>query len=445
MMTNTNDKNSTVQNPKKRQHDNSFDEEIETKKQALAFTYDKGFHTFQRDDDHKSTYTHESTSGTYKVNVKKWNSYSINRIGFGKILHRMNVKNIDACKMISKNILCVHFSSREAANNFVANPQLGTFGYEATIPIYYRTAVGVIKNVPIDISAKELFDEINPNNAIVKIERMTRRMPNGHRNYALNIKIHFDGDTIPPNVTIYHGRERVQAFIPPVLQCTGCLRYGHHAKACKASSEVATCPRCGLKGHKRENCDKPQPTCIHCKQQHEATARICPERVRQNNIRIIMTGEKLSFKETIEKYPQYTSQNQFELLENLQEFPPLQRNTYKNTLLGKKQKLLTRPERSRAIFPRKQPEKYSSHYSQLAINTVATAAMSSNQHIVNEVEKEVTQASMEKKNEGNFAKVGLIEATALCQSTSSKNLIDVNSQQSEENLQKTDNTTSSSQ
>lgn len=419
-MTTIMDKDSKVQHNKlKRPLDtSSHDDDTYKKRQATAFKYDTDLHSYQREDDRKMKYKCDNASNIYKVNVKKSHGGIINRIGLGKILYRMKVENIKACKMVSKNIACVHFSRKENANLLVDTTQLRDFGYDAAIPGYYRTVIGVIKNVPTDITAKEIFDEISAESEIIKIERMTRRMPNGHRDYALNVKIHFDGDKLPPHVTIYHGREKVHPYIAPVLQCTGCLRYGHQLKACKASKEAAFCSRCGSKDHQRDECGELRPTCIHCKKDHEATARQCPERVRQNNIRILMTGEKLSFHEVIEKYPQYTSQNEFNLLENMTDFPPLQRNTYRNQLTGKKQKLVFTNERKRKISSTKQPDKYSSHYNEHAININASPSTTRNSQVIKMTTEEqeaikmasdgqkvikMTPVQLGKNLEGNFS------------------------------------------
>lgn len=425
-------------NSLKRQLDSSSNDDKYNKKFASAFAYDKDLHTYERAHDDQSIYKHDNASGIYKVNVRNSHNGSINRIGFGKTLHSMNVKNINACKMVSRNTICVHFSKREEANKLTESLQLKNLGYDATIPSYYRTVVGVIKNVPTDITAKEIYDEINDECEIVKVERMTRRLPNGHRGYALNVKIQFALDKLPPHVNIYHGREKVHQYISPVLQCTGCLRYGHHVKACKASGAM-NCSRCGSKDHERSQCSMPQPSCIHCKGAHEATSRNCPEKIRQNNIRIIMTGEKLSFKEVIEIYPQYTSKNQFELLENLQNFPPLQRNSYRNELTGKKHNLVSLPQRRNQISARKSPEKYSNHYAENAISTEPTAALTSNQYKVTELEKAASQACLEMRTVTSHSNNDSIGGYSLNESTTSENSIHGESKRSEELLTETEN------
>lgn len=421
----------------KRQLDNSSNDDDYNKKFASAFTYDKAHNTYDKPDDHKSIYNHDNASGIYKVNVKHTNNGSINRIGFGKSLNRMNVKNINACKMVSKNTICVHFSSREDANKLTESSQLKILGYDATIPSYYRTVVGVIKNVPTDITAKEIYDEISQEHDAIKIERMTRRLPNGHRDYALNIKIHFACDKLPPHVYIYHGREKVHPYIAPVLQCTGCLRYGHHVKACKASGAM-NCSRCGSNDHERNSCSAPHPSCIHCKGDHEATSRNCPEKLRQNNIRILMTGEKLSFREVIEQYPQYTSKNQFELLEDLKNFPPLQRNSYRNEVSGKKQRFVFLPARKNIISPRKQPEKFSSHFTETAILTDPTTAMTFNQHRVSDLERENSQANRGPRTEVNYSNDDSVSGYSTNDSIISENSTNEEGSQPEETTENTD-------
>jgi hypothetical protein len=372
-------------------------ESTNTDKDYEKFNYDKEFHCFENKLG-MNCYMTDNDTGIYKVNVMKQDKSNINRIGIGKILARMNVKNIHACKLVSRNTACVHFNNRDTANVFVKEQErLQSFGYTAEIPSFYASVVGVVKNVPIDISATEIFDELKNDHAIHKIERMTRRLPKGRRDYALNIKITFISDNLPPHVNIYHGREKVHAYIPPVLQCTACWRYGHHFRACKSSTKT-TCSKCGSKEHLRNDCGKSHPNCIHCNQAHEASARNCPERIRQNNIRILMTSEKLTFRETVENYPQYTSKNQFDLLANMSEFPQLQRNSYRNELMGKKTKVFYAPKRSGKLSSQNFPEKFSQYYAELNSQNVLSEAVTINKHKVTEVEKDRTKIAQEKQD-----------------------------------------------
>lgn len=234
---------------------------------------------------------------------------------------------------------------------------------------------------------------------------MTRRMTNGHRGYSLNIKIHFNGDKLPSHVSIYGGREKVHPYVAPIVMCDHCLRYGHHAKACKAPRYRMRCARCGENGHRKDECEVARATCVHCKKTHEATAKECPEKIRQENIRILMTGERMNFKEVIEFYPQYTSKNQFNLLANLKDFPALQRQSYAKQLRQRRQYVYL-DQRKRQISTPKRPDKYSSHFTQQTIHSTNYRPIQSNPHRVTEFEKMMSElagaGTHQKENIGNF-------------------------------------------
>jgi hypothetical protein len=381
-------------NQRKRNADdleNSPGRDERNKKHAKGFIYDKEKHCYESNEFRTATYDYDNANGIYKVNVQRADSAIINRIGFGRALRRINPQHVRDCKMVSRNTICMTFSERESANRFVKDEEkLNGIGYVASIPIYYRSVVGVIKDVPTDMTAKEIFDEIQTSSEILRLERMTRRLKNGHRDYSLNVKIHFKGDILPSHIAIYGFREKVQAYIAPVLQCVSCLKFGHHSSSCKSSlSKKKKCSRCGLENHRNDECMAARPTCIHCKQEHDALARECPERIRQNNVRILMTSEKLSFQEVLEKYPQYTNKNQFDLLSNMQDFPTLNRVSYKQQLTGRT-KFVYANKSYRPISLPRGPEKFSSFYAENSVQSQPTRPMGNNMHKVSEIEKQLT-------------------------------------------------------
>lgn len=387
----SNNQTKMTSSPMKRKNDqlDSPTEKDMRKKIAYDFKFNSAFHQLTTDKFSNEAYNKNTKDGKYKVNVRRADRANINRIGFGKAMRLSQAKDVIDCKKVSRNMICVTFNKRESANKFAENSEeMLRRGYVTTIPVHYRAVVGVVKEVPVDVSAKEILDEIGKKNPVLKIVRMTRKMKNGHRDYSLNVKIFFEGDTLPTEVAIYGGKERVHPYIAPVLQCSSCLRYGHHAKACKSSAnKIQICSNCGNCGHQSDRCRAAQPSCVHCKETHDALSRECPERVRQNNIRILMTNERLSFQEVLEKHPQYTSKNQFSLLENLNEFPALNRVSYKRQLTAGLTKTVKLPYRRIKVNAPKQAEKYSSYYSELQILTDPTTPMAENPNRVTEEEK----------------------------------------------------------
>ena len=72
--------------------------------------------------------------------------------------------------------------------------------------------------------------------------------------------------------------------------------------------------------------------------------------------------------EALEKYPQWTSANEFSILENIRDFPTLSRANYRDKLSGSA-KTIKVNAKQRKVWPKRQPEKFSNHYSNLEINS----------------------------------------------------------------------------
>lgn len=342
----------------------------QVKKNDKQFSFDKAMHLFEPSEV-ETLYNFERTDKRFRVMVKMINGAAINGMLFGRTLRQLKVGKIDECRRVSRNSICVIFKNRQEANSFVKNQtELNNRGLQAEIPLFYRTCVGVIKGIPVDISAQEIFEELSEQNLnVLKVERMTRRLKDGHRDYSLNVKVFFGREKLPASVDIFYMKERVHEYIPPVLLCMSCFRYGHSTQSCKSSHDSRKCSRCGSKQHQRQSCDSPHPICIHCKGSHEATAKICPERKRNENIKILMTRNNVTYQEVLEAFPTYTDRNQFALLENLGDFPTLKRASYSNVVKGRKQKIVSAPNKKKSTTAPWQPEKYSSYYAGLTIDT----------------------------------------------------------------------------
>lgn len=110
-------------------------------------------------------------------------------------------------------------------------------------------------------------------------------------------------------------RLEVTPYVQQVLQCFQCLRYGHTAKACKSKPR---CKYCGkycesttAPNHDPQTCEfKVNPSCLYCLGDHEACNRLCPEYLRQKDIRLRMAFDNESFGEANKQCPvNYKSNN----------------------------------------------------------------------------------------------------------------------------------------
>ncbi|KAL3281841.1 hypothetical protein HHI36_005044 [Cryptolaemus montrouzieri] len=101
------------------------------------------------------------------------------------------------------------------------------------------------------------------------------------------------GTELPKYFELFNNRIEVQLYIPPVIQCNKCLRYGHVQVHCRGEFK---CYKCGEYHEDEKACDG-EARYIYCNLPHYATNRQCPEYLRQLKIREIMAYYNLSLYE----------------------------------------------------------------------------------------------------------------------------------------------------
>lgn len=126
----------------------------------------------------------------------------------------------------------------------------------------------------------------------------------------------FEGKTIPRYVSIDLHEVRVDVYIPPVVQCFKCLRYGHSQKQCRGKLR---CPNCSEE-HDKVNCHSPVPKCIYCKEEHISTSKNCPEFLRQKQIKELMVAENISYYDARKKVPKNYDHDMTQKSQNYRNF-----------------------------------------------------------------------------------------------------------------------------
>ena len=97
----------------------------------------------------------------------------------------------------------------------------------------------------------------------------------------------------PKEVKIDYCLERVDIYVPTLLMCFKCQKYGHHMKACRGQQ---TCAKCGEKDldHMAEDCLK-EIRCSNCQQGHPAYARSCDIDKKEKEILEVKPKTSVSF------------------------------------------------------------------------------------------------------------------------------------------------------
>lgn len=274
---------------------------------------------------------------------------NINEITISK--HLINHNLIKGIKEIIKSgsnrvrILC---KDMESANNIILCDALRKqHNINAFIPNEYIKAIGIVKNVPADLSNQEIIEYLESDTPVETIERLNYWDKNANcAKPGTSLKITFRASKIPDKIKLYYTIKKVEYFIPKPLVCNNCLRFGHIAKACR--SRDTKCINCSEPTHAASdiNCNG---TCTHCQKtcitkcnncaengNHRTNSITCPEMKLQTKIKEVMIKQKVTYVEAKNKvsimnqpsYADVTRLSEFnkQLIERLRETENILRN-----------------------------------------------------------------------------------------------------------------------
>lgn len=221
------------------------------------------------------------------------------------------------------------------ANLLVEKINLQSATYKAYVPSHLVSMTGVIPGVPIDLTDDEIRDGLESEFPVLRVSRL-HRFANNDRIPLARISVTFRTTQLPDRVKLFDCPAKVLPFVRKVDLCEKCLRYGHRTANCRGTRRCQNCSDQHEDSHEYEMCEKPVK-CAGCKStKHATTESTCPERKRQQNINELRAKRNLTYIEAREQIPML-SQNPFELLSNLQEFPSLAETVEANVGNLKKQ------------------------------------------------------------------------------------------------------------
>lgn len=133
----------------------------------------------------KRKYSEEYDKSPFLVHVSRKISdpssgTSIQSIKFGQFLVKNNIKNITkhGIKNVGRNKISVEFLTANDANNFLNDSTLENNNYDATIPSYNVTRMGLVRQIPTEWSMEEFvnWSELSQGTGqIVKARRLNRK------------------------------------------------------------------------------------------------------------------------------------------------------------------------------------------------------------------------------------------------------------------------------
>lgn len=214
-----------------------------------------------------------------------------------KLLQSENILNISSIQYKSPYKILIQFGDKKSAQKLIECKKILDLDIRCHYVNEISVSYGVIKNVDLDVDDEEIMKNIESDLEIVSIKRLKRINSSGKWIDSETIRISFKASTLPQYVSIYGCRFKVEPYMFPVTQCSGCWKFGHIIRTCPSGKIV--CPKCG---ENHPNCDTTRYICINCKGEHMALNKSCPVFIKEKKIRCIMRDMNCTYRKALAVY-----------------------------------------------------------------------------------------------------------------------------------------------
>lgn len=188
---------------------------------------------------------------------------NINEISISRHIIACNLVGVKDIRKLGPNSVQVECKDLVSANNIIQCQKLRLLhNINSFIPNEYVKSIGIVKNVPLDLTNDDISDFIKSSVPIERIKRInfwdkeTKQAKPG-----TSLKITFRSADIPQNIVLYYTIKKVEHFIPKVPVCNKCLRFGHIARSCRSTE--TKCVNCSEPTHAASDTSC-NGSCTHC-------------------------------------------------------------------------------------------------------------------------------------------------------------------------------------
>lgn len=218
------------------------------------------------------------------------------QMGLAKFLRTYGISNIQKIQFRSMYKVKLSFKNKEDAEKLLQCEVLKELDYRCQSADAVSLSYGVIRGADLNLSEEEMFAEFKCDAEIISIRRL-KRLLDGQWVDSTVIRIGFKSPSLPQYIMGYGTRFKIEQYIFPVTQCSGCWKFGHLVRACPLKR--VKCPKCG---GDHSNCESTNFICLNCKGPHMSLDKGCPIFLKEKEIRVIMAQENCTYKNALELF-----------------------------------------------------------------------------------------------------------------------------------------------
>ncbi|XP_046973652.1 uncharacterized protein LOC124540230 [Vanessa cardui] len=211
----------------------------------------------------------------------------------------LKILEINKIKYLSPYKIKVECETENCMLKLINCQELIEKGWKFQKAFEVNFSYGVIKNVDGDLSEEEILSNIDCADPAIltSVRRLSRLNEDGKWVPSETVRLCFKKSYLPPFVSVYGLKIKVEPFVFPVSQCSKCWKFGHTSKRCPTDKIV--CPKCG---EEHENCTTMDYKCVNCGGQHMALNKTCPIFTKEKKIRQLMSDFNVTYRKARTMY-----------------------------------------------------------------------------------------------------------------------------------------------
>ena len=196
---------------------------------------------------------------------------------------------VKSIKRLRDGSFLVECGKRAQAQNLLRTNRFIDRPVKVSIHKTLNSSRGVIRCRDLaDMSDVEIRDELKDqgvNRVTLKKERKV--IPTN------TLFLTFGSPDLPKEITVGYLKVKVALFVPNLMRCFKCNKFGHTSQHCKVAEK---CPDCRKDKHEGR-CKGPK-LCPNCCGPHDSSAKDCPVWQKEKEIQRVRVEKRISFPET---------------------------------------------------------------------------------------------------------------------------------------------------